>query len=79
MSQIVALFMGGPADGEERALPDFRDRYALMIRPAVVWDAKADSPATPQIAIYEAVFGHEAPGPVRDEQGRYRFEFTGIQ
>lgn len=74
---IVAILVDGPADGEEIALPDMRNRYDLSVqRP--IWDLEANQPVH-ETAVYELVYGHEVPGPVRDEQGRYRYEFQRVE
>lgn len=71
-SPIVATFIGGPRDGEERQLPDLRGRWLFPVRELGRFElaTEANICDTHPVLVYDLALD-------RDAAGRYRYQFRG--
>lgn len=77
----VAVFWGGPRDGETAALPDLPLIYLVPAMPPVAWIYSANDPDVDTLPsrclVYELVYAHGRPS--LDDAGRYRYEYRGTR
>lgn len=80
---IEVEFIGGPQDGLIQALPDLRNHYLFPAAEAHAFTFADHFPQdvlpTPECLIYEVELDPVMRRPSINDQGRYRYRYTGIR
>jgi hypothetical protein len=77
VTEIRAVFHGGPWDGRETWLPDPRSSFSFPL-PGLNWSFDCEGSRLPVTLVdtYEAVLADDGH-PSVDDAGRYRFNYRG--
>lgn len=76
MANENCIAVGGPADGQEFVFPDSLYQWEHHVYPPSIFDTLQGEIVAP---VKFAVYRRDPDNPSRDDQGRIRYDYKGIQ